>query len=247
MIRATVALALAAGLAQGQLATINGSGTVNGNGNAGFGGEIGNGSLTVETLADGTVNLTLNHGSDSTFDNVGIYVDSVAGGINDTTGLTDSQDNGRGILSGGNGVSDLGFAAGFNADYGITFDQFFSGIFGLTPADPANLDFVAGIGTDMSRSPEDAVWTASFNLSQIGLTAGDSFTFVLTYGNGGNYRSGEFIGANPDQGSYPDGGNIGANFFQLGDNDYVLVNSVPAPGALALLGLGGLTATRRRR
>ncbi len=241
-----VALLGVASGASAQLQTIDTVGTVNGNANTGFGGEIGNGSLQVECLADGTVNLTLNHGTDDTFDNVGMFIDSVAGGINDTIGITDAADNGRGILSGGAGVSDLGFASGFDADFGITFDQFFSGIFGLTPADPNNLDFVAGIGTGGPRAPGDAIWTASFNLSQIGLSYGDSFDFVLSYGNGANFRSGEFIGADPDQGTYPNGANIGNAFFQLGDNDYVRVNT-PSPGPVALFGLAGIAGMRRRR
>jgi hypothetical protein len=42
-------------------------------------------------------------------------------------------------------------------------------------------------------------------------------------------------------------GNFEAGLIDGSGNDVVLYNIVPAPGAIALLGLGGLLAARRRR
>lgn len=242
-----LALAAASATASAQVATVNGTGTVNGNGNTGFGGVIGTGSLQIETLGDGTVNMTLNHGSH--FDFTAMYIDSVAGGISNTSALSDTGDGGRAGLSGtgfGGEMSDLGFGAGFEADYGITWEAAFSGVFDLT-SDTSNFGFVTTAITDGARDANDAAWNISFNMSDIGLAAGDSFKVVASYLNNGNaYRSGEFIGAD-DTGPFPDGGNIGNNAWDLGAEDFILVNSVPAPGAMALLGLGGLVSVRRRR
>ena len=239
----------AAGLASAQVATVNGSGTVNGNGNAGFGGVIGTGSLMIETLGDGTVNMTLFRGAGGHFDLSAMYIDSVAGGVSNTSFLNDLGDGGRAGLSGsgfGGEFSDLGFAAGFEADFGITWETAFSGIFDLN-SDNSNFGFVAAVSTDAARDANDASFSISFNMSDIGLSAGDSFSVVVSYLNSGNaFRSGEFIGAD-DTGPFANDPNIGQTAYQLGAEDFILVNSVPAPGAMALLGLGGLMAGRRRR
>ncbi|MEM7680411.1 MAG: PEP-CTERM sorting domain-containing protein [Planctomycetota bacterium] len=242
---------LVGGVAQAQIATINGSGSVAGNGNSGFGGVIGPGSMAVTTLPDGTANMTLTRGTGGHFDFTAVYIDSVAGGIANTSALSDTGDPGRAGLSGtgfGGELSDLGFATGFEADFGLTIDTGFSGIFDIVN-DPNNFGFVAAVSTDGTRDPNDATFNVSFNLSDIGLTAGDSFTFVASYLNSGNaFRSGEFIGSN-DAGPFPADPNIGQNAYQLSDNSFVLVNTtpVPEPASLALLGLAAPVMLRRRR
>lgn len=241
-----------AGTSYGAYATINGSGTVGGNGNTGFGGVIGTGSLYVETFGDGTVNMTLTRGAGEFFDLAAMYVDSVSGGITNTSALTDTGgggDAGRAGLSGqgfGGELSDLGFAPGFGADYGITWEAAYSGLFDLVNT-PSNFAFVAGVITDGSRSSSDASWHISFNMSQIGIAPGDSFKLLVSYLNSSNaYRSGEFIGAD-DTGPFPADPNIGNNSWDLQTDDFILVNSVPSPGPIALGLLGGLAAIRRRR
>lgn len=242
------AVACVAGMASAQVATVNGSGTVAGNGSSGFGGVIGTGSLTIETLGDGTVNMTLTKGAGGHFDATVIYFDSLAGGVTNTSAMSDTGDGGRAGISGlgfGGEMSDLGFAAGFGADRAISFETSFGGMFDLT-GDLTNFGFVTTVNAG-GNDANDATFTMSFNMSDLGLTAGDSFKLVATYLNNGNaYRSGEFIGAD-DTGPFPDGGNIGQNAWDLGAEDYILVNSVPAPASAALLGLGGVAALRRRR
>ena len=242
------AIACAAGAASAQFSIVNGSGTVSGNGNSGFGGVIGTGSMFVETLGDGTVNMTITRGSSGHFDATVIYIDSLAGGVTNTSMLTDIGDGGRAGISGqgfGGEMSDLGFATGFGADYAISYETAFGGMFAIG-GDPANHAFVTTVFSG-GADAMDATFTMSFNMSDIGLTAGDSFSFVATYLNNGNaYRSGEFIGTGDDTG-FADGSNIGQNAYTLSDGSYVLVNSVPAPGAAAMLGLAGLTGLRRRR
>ena len=242
------AIAATCGTATAQVATVNGTGSVAGNGSTSFGGVIGTGSLDIETLADGTVNMTLNHPGDH-FDFTAMYIDSVVGGVSNTSALSDTADGGRAGLSGlgfGGETSDLGFASGFGADFGVSWESAFSGIFDLN-SDPSNFGFVSGVITDSARDASDSAWNISFNMSDIGLSAGDSFKVVASYLNNGNaFRSGEFIGAD-DTGPFPADPNIGQNAWDLGDEDFILVNSVPAPGALALLGLGGLVSVRRSR
>jgi hypothetical protein len=244
-----LSVCVAASFASAQVATVNGSGSVNGNGNAGFGGVIGTGSLQIETLGDGTVNMTVTRGAGGWFDLGAMYIDSVVGGVSNTSSLSDLGDGGRAGLSGsgfGGEHSDLGFGANFAADYGITWETAFSGIFDLT-SDSSNFGFVAAVSADGARDANDASFSISFNMSDIGLNAGDSFRVVMTYLNSGNaFRSGEFIGSD-DTGPFANDPNIGQTAYQLGDEDYILVNTVPAPGAFALLGMGGLVAGRRRR
>lgn len=240
------ALCAAAGLAGAQVATINGSGNVAGNGNSGFGGVIGPGSMDVVTLADGTVNLTLNRGGAEFFNQMVIYIDAGGAGFGDTSSLNDIQDGNRLILSGANGggSTDIAFGSAFTADFGIAVESGFSGLFDLEAGGDGSHNFVAATNTGFASS--DATITWSFNMADIGLSAGDSFKFVANYFNafdgGGPFRSDEWIGA----ATIP-AGNTAFATVQLGDNDFVLVNSVPSPGALGALGLAGLVAARRRR
>lgn len=237
------ALCAAAGMAGAQLATVNGSGSVAGNGNAGFGGVIGPGSMDIVTNPDGSVSLTVNRGGAEFFDQMVIYIDSTAGGFADTTALTDTADGGRIIASGtnGGGSANIFFASGFEADYAISIEQGFSGIFQLVGGGSHNFSATANTGFSSS----DASFTLSFNLADIGIAAGDSFKMVANYHNAfdgaGPFRSDEWFGAATAA------GNTGQADVQLGADDFILVNSIPTPGALGALGVAGLLAARRRR
>ncbi|MEM9083160.1 MAG: hypothetical protein AAGB34_06140 [Planctomycetota bacterium] len=243
-----------AGSAFGQIATVNGSGNVAGNGNTGFGDVIGNGSMDITTMGDGTVTLSINRASGQFFNNIAIYIDSDNGatGVANTSALTDVADGNRRILSGGADAetANLGFAAGFAADRGIAVEGGFAGMFDLVN-DPTNYGFVASVGDTLPSDSSIPSVVLSFNMSDLGLAAGDSFRLLVTYGNAfdgpsfNNYfRADEFIGVD---GASVAGGNPGFNDVQLGDNDFILVNSIPTPGAAALLGLAGIAGFRRKR
>lgn len=240
---AAACLAATAGLATAQLTTINGSGTVNGNGNTGFGGVIGPGTLDIETLSDGTVNMTVTRGAEF-FNQMVIYIDTGLGGFNTTANLNDTGDGGRIIASGANGggQSVINFASGFNASHAVSFESGFIGVFELVENGAHNFAATAN-GSGFASS--DPTITISFNLAEIGLAAGDSFDIVANYFNafdgGGPFRSDEWFGANIA------GGNTGQATVDLDADSFIRVNSIPTPGGAALLAMGGLVVSRRRR
>lgn len=249
-LRFTAAASVAlAGSAIATPITINGSGTATGI-NSGFGDVLGaTSSIDVTTDLTGLVTFTINQGPGDLNDAGVIYIDSISGGVTNTSALTDVADGGRGALSGRDtGGSDLGFAAGFGADYGISVQNSFAGLFDIA-TNTANFGFVSSVGTsgfDGTAATQTRV--VQFNLSDIGLSAGDSFDFVVSYLNGGNgYRSDEFIGVVDQSGFDLDGTNVGQNAVNLAVGDFVTVNSVPEPASLALIALGGVAMIGRRR
>ncbi|QDU71123.1 hypothetical protein [Mucisphaera calidilacus] len=231
---------------------INTTGTAAGV-SSGFGNVIGSeATLDVNVSPAGLVAMTLNRGSGTLNDTAVIYIDAVAGGVASTSGLTDTADGGRAAISGqgfGDETSHLNFAATFEADYAITIETAFSGLFAIG-ADPANHAFVAGVSTDGARDASDPSFGIAFDLTQIGLSLGDSFDFIVTYLNPNNaFRSDEFIGVTA---STFTAGNIGNNLnqpAQLADGDFNTVTTaapVPTPAAFAAgLTLLGITALRR--
>src|SRR4051794_4246317 len=97
------------------------SATYSGNGNSGFGGPIGLGSLTL-TDNGTTVSGTVNKGPNGFNDVLVLYIDSTAGGFNDTSGFGDGADGLRRAMSGFDGGGDrklVRFTAGVPAGFGI--------------------------------------------------------------------------------------------------------------------------------
>src|SRR4051794_41836855 len=95
--------------------------TYSGNGNSGFGGPIGLGSLTL-TDNGTTVSGTVNKGPNGFNDVLVLYIDSTAGGFNDTSGFGDGADGLRRAMSGFDGGGDrklVRFTAGVPAGFGI--------------------------------------------------------------------------------------------------------------------------------
>ena len=247
---AVLAAASVAGGASAAPTVINQNGTTNGIGN-GFGNVFGTESTIDITVVGSTVTMVFNQGSGGFFDGNVVYIDSVAGGVADTTSLTDTADGGRSIASGNNGSNnDITFAPGFEADFAISMENTFAGLFDIT-TDPTNFGFVAGVGTtnfdgDSATKPR----TIQFDLSQIGIAPGGSFKFITNYFNAGNgFRSDEFHGVAEStiasqRAASP---NVGDNPVVLGNGDFNTVNTIPEPSSLALIGLGGLLVARRRR
>lgn len=131
----------------------------------------------------------------------------------------------------------------------------------------ANGAVVTGIGWDVTLTSIGASWAneAVINFEdQIFLTVAGDANPVTSM----NYTSGGIIDLTDDVSlpnitldtlgasdtldieffeSFVDNGGTGDNFFEAGSVLFLQVAGVPAPGSLAILGLGGLVAGRRRR
>jgi|GEM_PF-3283829 len=201
-----------------------------GNGNTGFGGPVGGTDAVfyVDSAADGELRFGLTRGAGGDLNNhVVIYLDTdPAGGITSTANLTDTGDTGRQAISGFDGVnrSTITFAPGFAPDYAISFDAG-NGGFLFQLVENGSHSFVAGLGG--SGNNNDAQFELTGSLSDLGLSAGDSFGFLVTYLNATNaFRSDEFFGA-----SSVGSGNIGQASVSLVNGDWVLFQSItPACG-----------------
>jgi len=218
---------------------IDGSGSTTGINN-GFGDVYGNTStLSIDSTLSGDITFTATKGISNINDTAVIYIDNDNGasGITNTFELTDTGDGGRMAISGMShiGLSNLGFAPGFAANYAITIEVGFSGLFEIASS-PNNLNFVSEncCAPIYSNTP---IFYLSFNLADIGLSAGDSFDYFLTYLNSSNaFRSNEFNGVSAATvGGIP---NPSRMDFNLAEDDYVhftSVSAVPVPTGLLLM------------
>lgn len=232
---------------------------------------MGNGSLAVSSAltsaTDGTITFTFNPSGGFTNNTVVVYIDSVAGGIANTSNLSDAGDNGRRGISGeqpgtpggpDNGKASrtqVNFASGFGADYAIAFDNTgFNNAFSL-PTDTSALTFVASQKANTGSGNADSI-TVSY--AQLGLTPGGSFSFVGTLIDGTSaYRSNETIGTSATTvGDFGGNGNAGFTGTQTfaSSNTFMTdgpVAAAPEPSGVAslLMGalvLGGFAVARRR-
>ncbi len=228
--------------------TIDGSGFSTGI-NSGFGDVIGESSiLTADSTSSGDLSFTLTRGVGNLNDVMVIYIDADNGttGITNTSVLTDISDNGRSAISGSSSSnsSDLEFAFGFAANYAITLESTFSGLYAIGN-DPTNHNFQRDLGTAFN----DPLYEMTLTMGDLGLSAGDSFRYVATYLNSSNtWRSNEFHGVSA---ATVGSDNIGLNPFSLAEGDFNTFRSastVPEPSTIILLGssLAGLILFRRR-
>ncbi|MEM8874812.1 MAG: hypothetical protein AAGD32_11215 [Planctomycetota bacterium] len=211
--------------------------------NSGFGDVIGLGSsFAIDSDTAGNVNIGI--ASAGSFNDAAvIYIDSIGGvGLNSTTTIEDTSDPGRSAISGdgGGNESEITFAPTFFADFAIAIDTGFAGLFQINS--DGSLTFVASANRNAADSNNTEI---DFNLSNIGLSAGDSFDFVVTYLNSSNaFRSDEFVGVS---GTTVPSGNIGQNPVTLLTNDFATFTAIPEPlSVLAGGGLLGLIVLRRR-
>ncbi len=196
---ALVATALCAPLAAGAQTAH----TYSGNGASGSSGYLGQGSLTVSR--DGANNITFSlapHGGDLGGNGVALYIDSIPGGFADTSALSDNDDPGHEIVSGANTGSNphingthtpsrsvVTFAPGFKADYALSFEGGFVGVFKLAAGKDNSLIYIMGAGQ------KTAPYAVTVPGAKIGVSPGQSFKFVATMINGaGAYRSNETLG-----------------------------------------------------
>lgn len=163
--------------------------------NGSFGNVIGSSSkLHMESTSTGTVQFALESGGGALNDVVVLYIDSVSGGYAGTGTFTETGDPFREAISATNGTfrNDLVFPSGFSADYAIAVSKDFAMLFQLNAS---NHVFVASLSLLPTDSASAGAWEFSFNLADIGLTAGDSFRYFATCLSPSTaYRSDEFHG-----------------------------------------------------
>ena len=217
--------------------------TYPGNGNSSFGGPLGLGSLTF-TDNGTTVFGTFTRGPGFHNDTLVIYIDSIAGGLGNTSGMDDAGDDLRRALSGWNGTqrSTVNFASGFNADFGLAIhnNSFTFGGLWQTLAGTGNngLPFVDSVNLSGGGNGA-ATYTFDFNWSEIGLGSPSSFRFVASYVANSAYRSNEAIGAS-DAGA----GDVAFGTLTFSGSE---LYTVPEPSGMALAGLGLLAVVALRR
>lgn len=201
---------------------------------SGFGGTLGNGSVAFDASSGTNLNISFTAGS-SLNDLVVIWLDTRNGGFKDSE-MSDTADGGRrassspianGNLNFPGGMSSyLAGAGGGTADFALVFASFGAVLFELNTGS-LNFQIFNG-GSSMSiplsllGNPNNVDWFAFY-------------TSDSTFGSNESMPGSTFNG----------GGNLGFD----GNASFDSFNryTVPTPGALALLGLGGLAASRRRR
>ena len=236
--------------------------TFSGNGNTGFGGVVGNSSLQIVSLADGTLNFTWTRGSSDFNDALVLYIDSTSGGFADTLSFNDQGDALRSAISGASGGSTgidansrsiVTFNTGFTANYAFAANTGFGGLWTLAAGGNNSLVFNTATGFAPTGSATAATYSWSFNVSSIGLSAnsGESFKFVGTYLNAGNsFRANEAIGFTIAGGN-PGNGGIGSYPNTIASSEATF-QTIPEPSTYALIAmsavaLGGYVVRRRRR
>lgn len=238
----------------------------NGNGATGFGGAVGNGTLNVTSTPDGGITFSLApalRGTNNTLDGnaVALYLDTKAGGVNNTSTFNDTGDLGRQVISGTNPAntppsrSVVNFTTGFGADYALSIQQDFIGVFDLSTGATGG-PFTFQFGQGQSTPPYTITLTPT-QAAQIGINPGGTFSFVGTYLATGVYRSNETIGTSTtvvdpgNPGAAPNAGNNGTVTF-TSSNSYTLAPAAaPEPSGLATVlmvaGVLGVCVMARRR
>jgi hypothetical protein len=189
--------------------------TYNGNGNTGFGGAIGNSSLLIND-DNTTITFTLTRGTTGDFnDFMVLYIDNGSSGRNViNSDVADGQDSHRKAIS-HYGSGDINLPTGFNATYAVAINTNYGGLWSIPSSgiiSDGSLNHVDEVG-----NPSSANFTSfdfSFDWSEIGLTGGDNFSFVIHYGNP-NDGSGNMYSSNEGYGQGLPGSNPGFNAFSF--------------------------------
>jgi len=212
--------------------------TILGNGDGGFGGPVGTGNLVILNSPT-SITFTLNSAGALGGNDLVLFIDSVAGGYSSTVGFNDNADGGRTAISGYNGSNQsvLTFAGGFLPDYAIDFGNTYAGLFGLANGGSGSLNYITG--ASQAGAPP---YSLTIPLSDLGLTAGQSFEAFGTLISESGYRSTEAIAGN-------DVGTQGWNPFIQTSFATITTTPVPEPSTLAMLGISTLATLRlfRRR
>jgi hypothetical protein len=245
LLRAGIMVCALAGLSTAANAATQ---TYQGNGGTGFGGAIGNSVLTVSDSGSGIINFSLATGVPFSGNDLVLYIDSKAGGVNNNSTFTDNGDGGREAISGYNASNTppsralVTFPAGFGADFAVSIEpNVFAGLFNLST--PTNFGFIASANLSGSGS---GPFTFSLNRSDLGLGPTDPFSFVGTLISTTAYRSNETIGTSVTTpgtaGDTPNSGFTGTQTFATADTF-----AVPEPSGIIVVGLLGAAGLLRRR
>ncbi len=111
------------------------------------------------------------------------------------------------------------------------------------------MNMMNGQGTPQAANGASVEGVNIFNAALLGSNDPsnpiDIFSFEVVAGAAGSLS---YV-ANGVNTVFPDDGifTLGEEFAGQTSSDAVTINAIPAPGAVALLGLGGLVAARRRR
>jgi hypothetical protein len=214
----------------------------------GFGGDLGAGTLYFDSDAT-NLYIGLRPGSNGLFNNVVILLDTRSGGFVDAT-MGDNADGGRRGSSNLALNADDAFPTGFLADFSIVIGSFGIVSFELTGGNVDNsLNFLNYDGTTISFG--GSVREYSIPLASIGSGANRAVDFFAAYISDSGYASNESIPANPAlQANGNPGfgdGQFGGTIGTPGYENFNRFITVPTPGSVALVGLGGLVIARRRR
>jgi hypothetical protein len=205
----------------------------------GFGGTLGNGRIYMDSDAT-NLYIGVQVGGNLN-DNIVMYMNTGnTGGFNSSTQMDDNSDPGRGRSS--DMMSNGTASWAINAQYSFVVGSFGAVLFGLNGNGNAHT-FLMYDGTYTGNGNgfrEYSISLASINA----LSSRNYIDWFSIYTSDSGFMSNESISVQ----GFNAGGNLG---FDNGGNALVIENynryQVPTPGALALAGLGGLMAGRRRR
>ncbi len=207
-------------------------------GGTGFGGVLGPATISFGN-SGGNLNISTNATAGALGSNLFvIMLDTRNGGVADSE-MNDTSDGGRRAVSSPAANGTLNHPLGMNtylpgsgggtADFGLAIGNFGSVLFELVPG--GSLNFLVFNGAQNIAIPEAVIGSPS------------TVDWFAYYTSDTGFLSNETLPASP---LFNGGGNPGFNtgaFSLENHNQY----RVPAPGAVAMLGLGGLVAARRRR
>lgn len=186
--------------------------------NSGFGDVIGkNSAFYIDSDESGNLNMALKGGGSPINDFIIIYIDAIAGGYPSTVKLTDNTGSIDNAISAVN--LPITFASGFEADYAIGIYNSQASLVKLNGADHI---LIKTLLLKLTTAPGFEL--SSFNLSDMGLTPGSSFDYIITYLNPSYYtRSDEFHGVSGS--TIPPGNITGSINLGSGDfNTFISVN-----------------------
>ena len=221
----------------------NAQSTFNGNGNTSFGGPIGNGSLTLSdngTTVFGSLTVASGGLGGNAFV-LYLQTPSSASGFASTTGFNDNGDQLRSALSQYGGVgnkSTLNFGSGgFTPNYGIAIQPGsginFGGLWSLANGGANSQNFVSSVGVSPTGTDAAGIYTFSFSLASVGVTAGQSFNLFGLEVSTTGYSSAEVIGGTVS------GANGFGNTQTVNSFSTYTVAAVPEPSSV-FLGLSGV-------